>query len=208
MLSDPVAFVKGQVANAWDVPNIRDDRLQIKPVGAGDKVDMMDQMTLGHYNVQPDQDVWLVAKGGGGASKRTRPAVVSVSEKIEALIDAVKGQEFFAVDSQKMDQAQLVLERGSVLMVKLAEPSSIDNHIRALDADDLAELIKRLDALPKGGMSRYSSLAKLASAIFEEIDGVEDIAELCKKARLNLINLFNGEFAKTYNKTNATDMAP
>ena len=173
--------------------------------------ELLNDLTVYHYQLK-DGDTIILALGGlkAGASKRVRPPVVNAEDKIMALIDAVQGQEFAAVNAKMLEDVQSIIESGATLMEKLTIQGAIHTHVKALDAMALNELVQKLDSQPKGkgGVGRYATLAKIGGIMFPELDDISSVTEICSKARQNMINMFNADFARDFNKVNVSDMVP
>ena len=194
-----VSYMLGQIQFAWDT-NVSGDRLMFK----GEI--LQNHQTLNFQNVPPEADLYLTARGGGGASKRLRPADITPADKLDALVSMVQGQAFMRVDSVRLDKAHAALERITSVMALLEDnPSAIMETIGTFDYEQLEEMLVKYDAMPRGGSTRTATLSKICMMLYPDVGELAEIIDVFFKARANMANRFNAAFVTMWHRCNTSD---
>ena len=197
---DSVNNLKLLICDAHDIPPVG-----IKLFYGGKSMDTYRRVV--EYSASGDIEVVFMLSGlQGGASKRGRAAEITDEEKLDALKNTVQGQEFHRVDIKRIDRAQIALEKVAQLLNNLeVNPQAITDTVELLDTAALKELLIKFDNFSKNGATRVTTLSKLANLIFPEVDELANIADVCQKARANLLNRFNTTFVHIWHKINQSD---
>lgn len=142
----------------------------------------------------------------GGASKRARETILTDDQKRDALIESFEGQVSTSINSGKLDEVQTWVEDSSELMEdKLTGNEPLKRHLDELNADEVDTIIKSYDGITKAGTGRKDTLHKIGCMLFPVMN--TDVRDLIRLIKLKQQEQFNVEFAKQWNKVNASDSA-